>query len=211
MNVRCFMAGTVMYMILGYLSGSVLFAQVFSKVFRKEGMIENSRDQNPGTANAFQYGGFWCGVLTLAGDLAKGFLPVFLFVHGRMADSPYRFMSGLVIAAPVIGHAFPVFYRFRGGKGIAVTFGCLLGLLPLWQPIAALAVFFIIFSVVLKITPHYHRTLAAYLCSLASVLCMEGETVIRAGFLVITLTVCARMLVSKETKEKMGVKLLWMH
>ena len=70
-----------------------------------------------------------------------------------------------VIAAPVIGHIFPIFFRFRGGKGIAVTFGCLLGLLPSWQPLAWLAAFFIFFSVVVRITPHYYRTLITYLCT----------------------------------------------
>lgn len=205
------MAGTVMYMILGYLSGSVLFAQVFSKVFRKEGMIESSKDQNPGTANAFVQGGFWCGILTLAGDLAKGFLPVFLFLHYGMPEGSRALLNGLVIAAPVIGHIFPLFYGFRGGKGIAVTFGCLLGLLPLWQPVAALAVLFIFFSVVLRITPHYHRTLAAYLCALVCILCFQVGRSIDAGFMIITLAVCAKLLSSKETKEKMGVGLLWMH
>ncbi len=205
------MAGTIGYVILGYLCGSVLFAQVFSKVFHKEGMIENSKDQNPGTANAFMQGGFWCGLLTLAGDVLKGFLPVFWFMHGEVAGDSHVLLQGLVIAAPVIGHGFPLFYGFRGGKGIAVTFGCLLGLLPLWQPLGALAVFFTFFSVVLRITPHYHRTLAAYLCALAFVLCMGGGESVRVGFVMITLTVCARLFSSREAKEKMGVGLLWMH
>ncbi len=205
------MAGKAMYMILGYLSGSVLFAQVFSKVFHKEGMIENSRDQNPGTANAFMQGGFWCGLLTLAGDLLKGFVPVFLFMHDGAPEETHALLSGLVIAAPVIGHGFPLFYGFRGGKGIAVTFGCLLGLLPMWQPVAALAAFFLFFSVVLRITPHYHRTLAAYLCALVCVLCIQGGAYISAGFMIITLTVCTKLFSSRETKEKMGVGLLWMH
>lgn len=205
------MAGTIRYLILGYLSGSVLFAQVFSKVFHKEGMIENSRDQNPGTANAFMQGGFWCGLLTLAGDVMKGFLPVFLFMRHEMNEESYALLNGLVIAAPVIGHGFPLFYGFRGGKGIAVTFGCLLGLLPLWQPLAALAAFFVFFSVVLRITPHYHRTLAAYLCTLAFVFCLDGRGSARAGFMIIALTVVTRLFSSKETREKMGVGLLWMH
>lgn len=203
----------IMYAILGYLSGSVLFARVFSRVFRKEGMLENSRDRNPGTANAFLYGGFWCGALTLAGDLLKGFLPVFLFLRSGVPEHAHAFLGGLVIAAPVIGHGFPVFFGFRGGKGITVSFGCLLGMLPLWKPVTFLALFFIFFSVVFRITPHYHRTLAAYLCALAAVLCMGGGDVVRAvkaGFFMITLTVCARLLLSKEAKEKMGVKLLWM-
>ena len=61
------------FILLGYLSGSVLYARVFARLFGKEEMIENSRDRNPGTANAFMYGGFWCGLLTLICDIhARG-------------------------------------------------------------------------------------------------------------------------------------------
>ena len=74
------MVRAAMFAVLGYLSGSVLYARVFARLFRKENMLEQSRDQNPGTANAFLYGGFWCGTLTLVFDLLKGFLPVYLFL-----------------------------------------------------------------------------------------------------------------------------------
>ena len=67
-----------MYIWLGYLSGSVLYARIFSRLFQKENMLEQSKDHNPGTANAFMYGGFWCGLLTLLFDLGKGFFPVYL-------------------------------------------------------------------------------------------------------------------------------------
>lgn len=69
------------YILLGYCSGSVLFARVSMALFHKDDMINASRDKNPGTFNAFLYGGFLCGLLTLAGDLLKGFLPVSLFLH----------------------------------------------------------------------------------------------------------------------------------
>ena len=69
----------VLYILLGYLSGSVLYARIAAKVFHKPQLLQCSPDQNPGAANAFQYGGFWCGVFTLSGDLLKGFLPVFLY------------------------------------------------------------------------------------------------------------------------------------
>ena len=205
------MLETALYVIFGYLSGSVLYARVFTGIFRKEGAIEHSRDRNPGTANAFMYGGFRCGILTLAGDLLKGFLPVFLFVHAAMPKHPDALLSALVLAAPVAGHAFPIFYEFRGGKGIAVSFGCLLGLFPSWKPVAVLALFFIFFSAVIRVTPHFHRTLVTYLCTLAAVLCMSEEKAIKAGFFLITVTVCGRLLLSREEKQDMGVKLLWKH
>ena len=64
----------------GYLCGSILFARVYGALFGKD-LISNSTDGNPGTSNAFIYGGMLCGTLTLLGDLIKGFLPVFLYLY----------------------------------------------------------------------------------------------------------------------------------
>lgn len=50
-----------LFILMGYLSGSILYARVFAAIFGKKGIIENSKDKNPGTANAFMYGGFACG------------------------------------------------------------------------------------------------------------------------------------------------------
>lgn len=204
------MLQTMAFAILGYLSGSVLYARVFSKLLKKETMIEDSKDQNPGTANAFTYGGFACGLMTLIGDLLKGFLPVYLYSFYAINHDWNTVSMALVIAAPVLGHAFPLFYRFQGGKGIAVTFGCLLGLLPLWEPFAALAVMFIFFSLILRITPHFYRTLISYLCALLCIAFWVKKVAITWGFALITATVFTRMRISKEEREKMRVKLLWM-
>ena len=192
--------------LVGYLSGSVLYAQLLVRLFTGQNLVEISDDRNPGTANAFRYGGFLCGVLTLICDLLKGFVPVHLFLAGPPRE-PGAF--ALIMAAPVIGHAFSVFHHFHGGKGIAVTFGCLLGLLPLWQPFAILAAFFILFSVVLKISPNYYRTLATYICSLASIPFVVKQPEIGVGFWLISFAVLWRMLTSKEKKEQMEVKPLW--
>ena len=202
---------TLGFMLWGYLSGSILYARIFARVFGKQNLFEQSRDKNPGTANAFIYGGFWCGLLTLICDIGKGFLPVFLFMRAAVHLRPGVFATSIVLASPVVGHVFPIFYKFRGGKGIATTFGSLLGLFPSLKPTVILAVFFIFFSVILRISPHFYRTLAAYFCAL---LCMTLGIEPRealAGFAIITFVVCIRMLASSEEKEKMKVRLLWMH
>ena len=204
------MAVVISYILFGYFSGSILFARVSAKLFHKPDMLHDSTDGNPGASNAFTHGGFWCGVVTLAGDLCKGFLPVFLFTH-RHLPPPDPFLLSLVLAAPVLGHAFPVFYRFGGGKGIAVSFGCLLGLLPFWQPVVILAAYFLFFSLVLKITPHFHRTLVTYLCSALTLCLLLGPVGVTLGFLFITGIVCLRLHISKEKREKMKVVLAWMH
>lgn len=199
------------FILLGYLSGSVLYARVFARLFGKEEMIENSRDRNPGTANAFMYGGFWCGLLTLICDIGKAFIPVFLFMRAVEQLRPGVIATSLVLAAPVVGHVFPVFYRLKGGKGIAATFGSLLGLSPALKPAAILAVFFIFFSVVLRVSPHFYRTLTAYLCALFCMAFSIDRRSVILGFAIITVAVCIRMFASPEEKEKIKVKLLWMH
>lgn len=202
---------TVGFMLWGYLSGSILYARIFARVFGKQNLFEQSRDKNPGTANAFIYGGFWCGLLTLICDIGKGFLPVFWFMRAAVHLRPGVFATSIVLASPVVGHVFPAFYRFRGGKGIAVTFGSLLGLFPVMKPAVILALFFIFFSLILRISPHFYRTLAAYFCSLLCLTFGNGQREALAGFAVITFVVFIRMLVSSEEKEKMKVRLLWMH
>lgn len=197
--------------LLGYMSGSVLYAQIFLKLFKREEMLADSRDRNPGTANAFLYGGFWCGVLTLVCDVLKGFIPVYFFMRLRGVHYPEGFTEALAVAAPVIGHTFPLFYGFKGGKGIATSFGCLAGMFPLVRPLAALAFFFIFFSVVLRVTPHFQRTLVVYLCTLTALFIAEYARRAWMSFLPITAAVFIRMLASKEEKEKMEVRLLWRH
>ena len=115
---------TIFYIGAGYLSGSILFAPVAARLFGKDEMIENSEDKNPGAFNAFHYGGFLCGLVALIGDILKGFIPVFLYFQDNFGM--IWLPAALVLAAPVLGHAFPVFAHFQGGKGIAVSFGCLL-------------------------------------------------------------------------------------
>lgn len=202
---------SLFFIAAGYISGSILFAQLTAKLFHKPAILQESKDANPGTANAFQYGGFMCGIITLLGDMTKGFLPVYFYQRfgGNFSTAPI--LAAIVLAAPVFGHAFSIFCGFYGGKGIAVTFGCLLGLIPYYLPLSVLAALFILFSLVLRITPHFQRTLVTYVVTLIVLIFLRCELGILIGFLFITLTVCLRLHMSKEERTKIKVKLLWMH
>ena len=112
------MMPTLKFLLLGYLSGSILYARVFSALLGRGDITARSPDRNPGTANAFQYGGFLCGALTLLCDIGKGFLPVHLLTLSAWQGETFPLLTALAIAAPVLGHAFPLFYGFRGGKGV---------------------------------------------------------------------------------------------
>ena len=199
----------ICYIAAGYLSGSVLFAEVAGALFGKRQLLQLSEDKNPGTVNAFKYCGFWCGVLTLAGDLAKGFLPVYLYL--RAASPAQRWALPLVMAAPVVGHIFPVFHHFHGGKGIAATFGVMLGLYPYREPVWLFAAVFVVLSVVLRVDPTFYRTVLAYLLTLAAMAVVKAAKPVFMGFALITAVVCLRLHMSRETREKLEVKLLWTH
>lgn len=195
------------YILLGYLSGSLLWARYFGFLFTKQDITADSSDGNPGAFNAFHNGGFWCGFLTLCFDMLKGFLPVMLYCRGG-ALLP-RLGLTLVMAAPVFGHAHSVFHGFRGGKGIAVSFGCLLGLMPDLRPVLVLAVVFVLFSVVIKIPSHYHRTMATYIVSVPIFFTAVRDWAVRMGFFFIAETVILKLLGSREEKEQFEVKFGW--
>jgi len=196
--------------LVGYLSGSLLFAHLSARLLRKDDICRQSPDRNPGTANAFQYGGFLCGVLTLLGDVLKGLLPVAWFTASANSIILPDWQMALVLSAPVIGHAFPIFYGFRGGKGIATSFGCLLGLLPDCKPVLILAIAFLLYVLVIRISPHRMLTISAFLttlCVMAVTSCRAG---VIGGFALMTLCTLIRIALSNEQQTKVKVKILWM-
>ena len=95
----------VVFCLLGYLFGSVTFGYLIPRLIKGVDVRALSSDGNPGTANAFLYGGVFCGILVLLADLGKGALPVFL--AARHLD-PEEKLFALVMAAPVVGHAYPL-------------------------------------------------------------------------------------------------------
>ncbi len=202
------MRRSVFLLALAYLSGSVLYANIFGNIFGVREKFAQSADRNPGVSNAYKYGGFWCGTLTLIFELAKGALPVYLAVH--MASGIRGWMMPLILIAPVVGHILPVFYEFHGGKGIAVSFGVLLGLYPYLHPAIVFAAVFIFLSVCVRISPHYYRTLAAYALTAVLMPLTGVRGWVWFSFLLMTALVCARMLLSREEKSRPEVKLLWM-
>ena len=195
------MKETVLFVLIGYFAGGILFARVFCTLFGKREAYKNGDDR-------FRYGGFFCGLLTLIFDVAKAFLPVFLYC--RLFPEPDGWGLPLVMAAPILGHVFPVFYRFHGGKGISATFGSLTGLLPYAWPLFWLCASFLFLSLFVRISPHFYRTLAAYLLTLPAMMISGVSVAVWSGFLLMATAVCIRLFLSREEKKKPEVKLLWM-
>ncbi len=206
------MMRALIYTVIGYLSGSVLYASVYSRLFGIKNVAEQGKDKNPGTANAFMHGGFWIGTLTLVCDISKGVFPVLFYTFGKpQTELAADIWLALVVAAPLIGHIFPVFYGFSGGKGVAVTFGVLIGLVPHATPLLILAFYFVFFSIILRIKTHFHRTMVTYFFTAATMFVFNVGLPICVGFLIITAAVQYKLHISCEERQKFEVNLLWMH
>jgi len=124
---------TIVFVIAAYLLGSISFAVVTSKLF---GLADPRTygSGNPGATNVLRSGKKVAAALTLFGDAAKGWLAVFLAIQFALPDA----QIALVALAVFIGHLFPVFLRFKGGKGVATALGVLLALSG-WMGLAVLA------------------------------------------------------------------------
>lgn len=108
--------------VLGYLLGSVSFAVIVSHLF---GLADprTHGSGNPGATNVLRTGNKAAALLTLLGDAAKGWFAMWLTVR-LGADQTGAAIAGV---AAFLGHVFPVFLRFKGGKGVATALGVLLG------------------------------------------------------------------------------------
>jgi glycerol-3-phosphate acyltransferase PlsY len=111
------------FVVLGYLLGSLPFAVIVSRAF---GLADprSYGSGNPGATNVLRSGNKAAAVLTLLGDAAKGWLAVWLAARFGAQEAA---LASIGLAA-FLGHVFPVFLGFKGGKGVATAVGVLLGL-----------------------------------------------------------------------------------
>ena len=119
---------------VAYLIGSVPFAVIVS---RSMGLADPRTygSGNPGATNVLRSGSKWAAVLTLLGDGFKGWLAVWLAMRFGPQHGVTDAGVALVAVAVVLGHLYPIFLRFRGGKGIATAAGVIVALNP-WLALA---------------------------------------------------------------------------
>ncbi|MDH4068300.1 MAG: glycerol-3-phosphate acyltransferase [Dehalococcoidia bacterium] len=138
----------VIAIIIGYVFGSFPAAYLAGRL-RKGIDIRDVGSRNMGAMNVFyQIGPAEATLVTLA-DLGKGIGAILLvrWLLGKDLISPFDFLTGLTATAAIMGHIFPVFLRFRGGKGAATAIGILIFLMP-W----AVPFLFVVFFIALLIT-----------------------------------------------------------
>ena len=110
--------------VVGYLIGSISFARIFSWAFGKKD-ITKVGSHNPGTMNMLRTRGFGEAILTLVMDAIKSGLPALIvyFVINHFYAGEGNLAYFITAFFAIVGHCFPVYYKFKGGKGVASTFG----------------------------------------------------------------------------------------
>lgn len=133
---------SLLFAVIAYLLGSVSFAVLVSKVF---GLADPRTygSRNPGATNVLRTGNKAAAIATLAGDAFKGWLAVFLAQQFAQRFGVGEGGIALAGLAAFLGHLYPVYHRFQGGKGVATAAGVLLAIDP-WLGLATLATWIII-------------------------------------------------------------------
>jgi glycerol-3-phosphate acyltransferase PlsY len=133
---------TTVFIILAYLLGSVSFAVVASWIFR----LPDPRtfgSMNPGATNVLRSGNKAAAIFTLLGDSGKGWVAVVLAQHFAPVWGLDNKVIAVVALLVFLGHIWPVFLRFKGGRGVATALGVVLGL-NLWPGILAVITWIIV-------------------------------------------------------------------
>lgn len=112
--------------VIAYLLGSINFAVIFANAFLKKDVRELGSG-NAGTTNVMRTAGFLPGALTFVCDALKGFAACFigkmLFIHAYPDTIPWIYVAYMCGVACMLGHVFPIFFGFKGGKGVATSVG----------------------------------------------------------------------------------------
>lgn len=143
--------GFLPYLIVGvlsYLLGSIPFGFILVLLFRKED-IRTKGSGNIGATNVVRSGAKGLGALTFLLDAAKGYVAVviagLIFSHFSLSGPALEDAGAIAGVAAILGHMFPVWLGFRGGKGVATALGVFLALAPL-AALIGLAVFALVFA-----------------------------------------------------------------
>ncbi|MDQ6994096.1 MAG: glycerol-3-phosphate 1-O-acyltransferase PlsY [Mariprofundaceae bacterium] len=131
---------TLLLILVAYLLGAIPFGLLFARWLTGKDPRQHGSG-NIGATNAMRTGGKKVGIFTLLADIAKGALPVAIAMS--IQNDP-RITNAVALAA-FLGHIFPIYLKFKGGKGVATMFGVLIPWLP-WVAIASFSVWLILFK-----------------------------------------------------------------
>ena len=132
---------TVLWPLIGYLFGSISSAILVSKLFRLTDPREVGSG-NPGATNVLRSGNKAAAAFTLFGDVLKGIIPIVLAKYFEVGNGTLA----LVAIASFLGHLFPIFFGFKGGKGVATALGVFIALS--WKLFAVFALTWLVVAAI---------------------------------------------------------------
>jgi glycerol-3-phosphate acyltransferase PlsY len=195
---------------IAYLLGSIPTGYLLVRVFRKED-IRDTGSGNIGATNVARSGAKGLGIATLVLDVLKGVLPVMIAQHmAQWSGFPNGYdleaVAGLVA---VLGHIFPVWLSFRGGKGVATAAGVFAAMMPL-TTLTCLGIFAVVFAITRYVSL---ASIAGAVClaTLSVIFDTRRQPIVDAVYIIISLLVIAkhhgniRRLLS-HTEPKFGTK-----
>tara|TARA_B100001057_G_scaffold217305_1_gene217531 strand:- start:3274 stop:3864 length:591 start_codon:yes stop_codon:yes gene_type:complete len=150
------MINQILYIFIAYFIGSISFGILASKIFN----IADPRamgSKNPGATNVLRTGNKYAAVFTLLGDMLKATLVVGIALS---LDFSGNFLTAAILAV-LLGHMYPIFYNFKGGKGVATALGILLAIN--WE----LALFTLLIWIIIFFVSKY-SSLSAIIAAIAS-------------------------------------------
>lgn len=159
------LATVIMAVIIGYLLGSIPFAYIFGRLLKGVD-IRQVGGGNVGALNTMREIGTVAGLAVLFADMGKGLLAV-LIAQWLGVSLIFVFIAG---SAAVVGHSWPVFLRFKGGRGAATTLGVLLALAPV-----EFAISFAIMLIVVLVTSNFRLAMGIGLALLPLILWWFGN------------------------------------
>ena len=149
---------TILWPLCGYLFGSFSSAIIVSKLFRLDDP-RNVGSGNPGATNVLRSGNKLAAAITLLGDVLKGVIPVILASHFSGSIG----IIALVAIAAFMGHLFPIFFGFKGGKGVATAIGVFVALS--WKLFLVFVVTWLVVAVISR-----YSSLAGLMAGMATAL-----------------------------------------
>jgi len=165
--------------IIGYLLGSLSGAIILSKI-KKLPDPRTTGSGNAGATNMLRSTGLNNAAIVMIVDIVKGLVAIII---ARILGASAGVLS-LVALATVLGHIYPVFFKFKGGKGVATMLGCLIGLAPLTGILC-----FVIWGAVLYLTKYASLASIATACSSVVLTFLFGDTVHTFSLLIITMLI----------------------
>lgn len=152
----------ILTFILAYLIGAIPSSVWFGKIFYGKD-VRNYGSGNAGATNTFRVLGVSAGIIVLALDMLKGIIAVLLAnlpVGGNFSPSQFLYYQLALGLTAGLGHIFPIYLKFKGGKGVATFFGVILYLFPL-VALVCVVTFFIVFFIT------YYVSLGSMIASVA--------------------------------------------